>query len=46
MGVCADLDNDGDLDFITGGYTGLNFFENIGTMYLPIFQKVSGFSLA
>ena len=43
MGVCADLDNDGDLDFITGGYTGLNFFENIGTMYLPIFQKVSGF---
>ena len=43
MGVCADLDNDGDLDLITGGYTGLNFFENIGTMYLPVFQKVNNF---
>ena len=43
MGVCADLDNDGDLDLITGGYTGLNFFENIGTIYVPVFQKVNYF---
>ncbi|MDP8226385.1 MAG: FG-GAP-like repeat-containing protein [Candidatus Celaenobacter polaris] len=43
MGVFADLDNDNDLDFISGGYTGLNFFENIGTIYLPIFQKVNDF---
>ena len=43
MGVCVDLDNDGDLDLITGGYTGLNYFENIGTMYLPVFQKVINF---
>ncbi len=43
MGVCADLDNDGDLDFISGGYTGLNFFENIANMYFPVFQKVNGF---
>ncbi len=43
MGVCADLDNDGDLDFITGGYTGLNFFENIANMYFPVFQKVNDF---
>jgi len=43
MGVCTDLDNDGDLDFVTGGYTGLNFFENIANMYFPVFQKVNGF---
>ena len=43
MGVCTDLDNDGDLDFVTGGYTGLNFFENIANMYFPVFQKVNNF---
>lgn len=43
MGVCADFDNDGDMDFISGGYTGLNFFENIANMYFPVFQKVNGF---
>lgn len=43
MGIFADLDDDGDLDFIAGGYTGLNFFENIGTAYLPVFQKVINF---
>ena len=30
MGVFADLDNDGDADFICGGYTGLNYYENTG----------------
>jgi len=43
MGVCTDLDNDGDLDLITGGYTGLNFYENIGTIYVPVFQKINNF---
>ncbi|HEX38263.1 MAG TPA: T9SS type A sorting domain-containing protein [Candidatus Cloacimonetes bacterium] len=43
MGVFADLNDDGDLDFIAGGYTGLNFFENIGTVSTPIFQKVNNF---
>jgi len=29
MGVCADLDNDGDLDFAMGNYPGtFNYFEN------------------
>ena len=30
MGVCADLDNDGDLDFISGGFTGLHYYDNTG----------------
>ncbi|NQV18941.1 MAG: VCBS repeat-containing protein [Armatimonadetes bacterium] len=43
MGVCADLDNDGDLDLISGGYTGLNYFENIGTVTTPSFQMINTF---
>ena len=43
MGVCKDIDNDGDLDFITGGYTGLNLFENTGTDSNPVFVKVDGY---
>ncbi len=43
MGVCADLDNDGDLDFISGGFSGLNYFENIGTITTPSFQMVNDF---
>ena len=43
MGVCADLDNDGDLDFISGGFSGLNYFENIGTVTTPSFQQVSNY---
>jgi len=43
MGVCADLDNDGDFDFISGGYTGLNYFENIGTVANPSFQMVNNY---
>ena len=30
MGVCADMDNDGDLDFVSGGYTGLHYYQNTG----------------
>ncbi|MCF7858847.1 MAG: FG-GAP-like repeat-containing protein [Candidatus Cloacimonetes bacterium] len=43
MGVCSDLDNDGDLDLITGGFSGLNYFENIGSVNLPEFQLVNNF---
>ena len=43
MGVCADLDDDGDLDFISGGFSGLNYFENVGSTTVPSFQIVSNF---
>ena len=43
MAVCADLDNDGDLDLISGGFSGLNYFENTGTVASPSFQIVSSF---
>jgi hypothetical protein len=43
MGVLADLDNDADLDFICGGFTGLNFYENIGDSAYPQFQKINSF---
>ena len=43
MGVCVDLDNDGDLDFITGGFTSLNYFANIGTTTAPEFQQIENF---
>ncbi|MCK9422799.1 MAG: T9SS type A sorting domain-containing protein [Bacteroidales bacterium] len=43
MGICYDIDNDGDLDFISGGFTGLSLYENIGTVNAPIFEKINGF---
>jgi hypothetical protein len=43
MGVCADIDGDGDLDFIAGGFTGLNLFTNTGTISSPVFEKTEGF---
>ena len=43
MGVCADIDNDGDLDFITGGFTGLHLFLNNGNLSAPVFSEVPGF---
>ena len=43
IGVCVDLDNDTDLDFITGGYTGLQMYENVGSIDSPSFQKADGF---
>ncbi|MDA3813309.1 MAG: T9SS type A sorting domain-containing protein [Candidatus Cloacimonetes bacterium] len=43
MGICADLDDDGDLDLISGGFSGLNYFENIGSVTVPEFQIVNDF---
>lgn len=43
VGVCADLDADGDLDFISGGYTGLQLFENTGSAESAVFEKVEGY---
>jgi len=43
MCVCADLDADGDLDIISGGYTGLHYFQNTGTPTAPAFLEVLGF---
>jgi len=43
MGVFKDLDGDGDLDFIAGGFTGLNLFTNTGSATVPVFEKTVGF---
>lgn len=43
MGVCVDLDNDGDFDFVCGGYLGLQLYENIGSATDPQFQKITDF---
>ncbi len=42
VGVCVDIDADGDLDLITGGYTGINFYRNDGTATSPDFSIVPG----
>ena len=43
VGVCADLDADGDLDLVTGGYNGLVLFENTGSPAVPVFVKHADF---
>ena len=35
-----DLDNDGDLDLVIGGYNGLLYYENIGSQYNALWLKV------
>lgn len=36
----VDLDDDGDLDLIIGGFYGLLYYENIGDVNSPIFYKI------
>jgi len=43
VGVAVDLDADGDLDLITGGYTGLQWYENTGTVENAEFARIDGY---
>ncbi|MCB2221808.1 MAG: T9SS type A sorting domain-containing protein [Bacteroidetes bacterium] len=42
VGVFSDIDSDDDLDLISGGFTGLNLYKNIGTSLSPVFEKQPG----
>lgn len=43
MVSCVDLDADGDLDLVTGGYSGLFYYQNNGSASEPLFTLVPGF---
>lgn len=43
IGVCVDLDLDGDLDFISGGYTGLQLYDNVGDASSAQFVRVDNY---
>ena len=43
LAVCADMNADGKLDLITGGYTGLHIFLNTGTIQSPVYTEQVGY---
>lgn len=43
MAVCVDIDADGDLDVVTGGFTGLHLYLNSGTPSQPLLAEQPGF---
>lgn len=42
VAVCGDMDADGDLDLVTGGFTGLHLFLNTGSPANPVFTESPG----
>ncbi len=42
VAVCGDMDADGDLDLVTGGFTGLHLFLNTGSPSNPVFTESLG----
>jgi uncharacterized protein (DUF779 family) len=43
VAVAYDIDADGDLDLVTGGFNGLQLYENTGNAVAASFTKVDGF---
>lgn len=43
MIVAADMDGDGDLDLVSGGFTGLHLYLNTGTVTAPVFAEQYGY---
>lgn len=43
MAVCADMDADGDLDLVTGGYTGLHLFLKTASPEYPFYEEAANY---